>query len=388
MKPIPLAAYSQNLIPPVTGIGGQSIPVANSYDSSGIFMSRNRAGSASKRKRSEEIDLVFDINAQYPPLEPPQRPVFRSDKIKEMLATAVALSADVRAVLEDPETDPKIKTFGLLSIGIIDALSTIVEDGVLPLAAGGTGGRQVKNFGPSNGGGLAGPPVPAKPQPPNGVRELREGLDKADKETVLFDANLGGVTIANRNNLAAAFSAGIRNAAIEKAAEENKDPAEAVRIVDDALSCVQDMEFIGSQSQKFINRNNESDNRNNTFCTMPIKFKFEDRSMRIHFETVIRSHCGLKSQISLPKPIRMEQAAFLRALKARYPGEIISVRPDIGAATLRAVRKQHGAESWTRCWEVLKLEPGTLLPGYTPREVIALPPLVTTVATIDGDNNS
>jgi hypothetical protein len=148
------------------------------------------------------------------------------------------------------------------------------------------------------------------------------------------------------------------------------------------------MEFIGSQSQKFINRNNESDNRNNTFCTMPIKFKFEDRSMRIHFETVIRSHCGLKSQISLPKPIRMEQAAFLRALKARYPGEIISVRPDIGAATLRAVRKQHGAESWTRCWEVLKLEPGTLLPGYTPREVIALPPLVTTVATIDGDNNS
>jgi hypothetical protein len=194
----------------------------------------------------------------------------------------------------------------------------------------------------------------------------------------LYDTNLGNVTIANRNNLAAAFSAGIRNAAIEKAVSEKADPAEAVRIVDDALSCVQDMEFIGSQSQKFINRNNENDSRNNTFCTMPIKFKFEDRNMRIHFETTIRSQCGLKSQISLPKPIRLEQAAFLRALKARYPGEIVSVRPDIPSATLRAVRKLHGAESWTRCWEVLQLAPGTMLPGYVPRDVIVLPPLVST----------
>jgi hypothetical protein len=125
---------------------------------------------------------------------------------------------------------------------------------------------------------------------------------------------------------------------------------------------------------------------------MPIRFKFEDRNTRIHFETTIRSHCGLKSQISLPKAVRQEQAAFLRALKARYPGEIVSVRPDINAATLRAVRKLHGAESWTRCWEVLKLEPGTLLPGYTPRDVIVLPPLVLTdqmeISAITAENNS
>jgi hypothetical protein len=106
---------------------------------------------------------------------------------------------------------------------------------------------------------------------------------------------------------------------------------------------------------------------------MPIKFRFEDRSTRIHFETTIRSHCGLRSQISLPKPIRHEQAAFLRALKARYPDEIVSVRPDIASMSLW---KKHGVKEWTRCWEVLKLEPGTLLPNYSPRSVIVLPPLV------------
>jgi hypothetical protein len=377
MKPIPLAAYLPGFTPPVTGLGGSSAPVANSYDSSGIFAGRSRAGSSGKRPRCEEIDLVFDRNEQYPPLGPPQRLTFRAEKIKELHVAAVSMSVDVKTILEDPETDPKIRSFGNLSIAILDALTAIIEDGMLPMAAG-SGGRQGRGASVGGGGGMAGPPVPAKPQPPPGVRELKEGLEKADKESILYDTNLGNVTIANRNNLAAAFSAGIRNAAIEKAVSEKADPAEAVRIVDDALSCVQDMEFIGSQSQKFINRNNENDSRNNTFCTMPIKFKFEDRNMRIHFETTIRSQCGLKSQISLPKPIRLEQAAFLRALKARYPGEIVSVRPDIPSATLRAVRKLHGAESWTRCWEVLQLAPGTMLPGYVPRDVIVLPPLVST----------
>jgi hypothetical protein len=51
---------------------------------------------------------------------------------------------DVKTVLEDPEIDPKLKAFGNLSIAILDALSAIAEDGVLPLAAGGGGGASGK----------------------------------------------------------------------------------------------------------------------------------------------------------------------------------------------------------------------------------------------------
>jgi hypothetical protein len=139
MKPIPLAAYLPDFNPPVTGVGGSSQPVANSYDMSGIFPSRPRAGSSNKRPRSEEIDMVFDRNVQYPPLEPPRRPVFDAKKIKDMVLTAVDLSADVKTVLDDPGTDPKLKTFALFAIGVIDALQAIAEDGLLPLAAGGGG---------------------------------------------------------------------------------------------------------------------------------------------------------------------------------------------------------------------------------------------------------
>jgi hypothetical protein len=83
--------------------------------------------------------MVFDRNVQYPPLEPPRRPVFDAKKIKDMVLTAVDLSADVKTVLDDPGTDPKLKTFALFAIGVIDALQAIAEDGLLPLAAGGGG---------------------------------------------------------------------------------------------------------------------------------------------------------------------------------------------------------------------------------------------------------
>jgi hypothetical protein len=74
IKPIPLAAYSKDFIPPVTGVGGRPSPVANLYDGSGIFPDRPRAGSLSKKRRIDEIDQVYDLSNQYPPLSVPGRP--------------------------------------------------------------------------------------------------------------------------------------------------------------------------------------------------------------------------------------------------------------------------------------------------------------------------
>jgi hypothetical protein len=51
--------------------------------------------------------------------------------------------------------------------------------------------------------------------------------------------------------------------------------------MDDALSCVSDMEFLGAKSKKFLK---EGDMRSNTFCTMPVKFRFDDKHSRINFE--------------------------------------------------------------------------------------------------------
>jgi hypothetical protein len=143
----------------------------------------------------------------------------------------------------------------------------------------------------------------------------------------------------------------------------NEDPAEAVRVMDDVLSLVSDMDFIGASSKPFRGRT-DNDMRNGKFCTMPIKFKFEDRDSRIHFETSVRKFCTLKASMSLHKAVRLEQAAFLRAVKPRYPDEVVTVRIDTLNMRLQAFRKEDGQKQWTKCQEAVQLLPDTLLPGY------------------------
>jgi hypothetical protein len=260
----------------------------------------------------------------------------------------------------------------------MDALEAIVECRVIPLSTATRGG--------GDAGGAKVPPVlPPKPSAPAGLKELKEALEKAEKESILFDADLGKVTLANRKSLATAFSAGIRSAVVAGARAADEDPAEAVRVMDDALSVVQDMDFIGASSKPFRGKT-EQDLRNGTFCTMPIKFKFEDRDARIHFETTVRKQCTLKASMSLPRAIRLEQSAFLKAVKPRYPEEVVTVRLDTLNMRLQAFRKEEGQKQWTKCPEWVALLPETLLPGYNTRTVFDLPP-VAQVMGPDPDQN-
>jgi hypothetical protein len=370
MKPIPLAAYCPELIPPVTGVAGSPAPVANMYDSSGNFQGRGRAGSVKRRRTDNEIDLVFDRTAEYPPLTTPPRPGLNIEKVKGLMVAAVSAGEDLRAMLGEENVDPKFAVLGNLSMAILSALEAAVECGLVPMSAS---GQNPPNKAAGVGRDKVPPAPAAKPPPPAGLKELKEGLAKADRESIVFDANLGPVTLANRTALATAFSNSIRTAAVETAKAEGTDPAEAVRVMDDALSVVTDMEFIGASSQKFISKN-VNDTRNNKFCTMPIKFKFEDRDSRIHFETSVRKYCKLKATMSLPRAIRDEQTAFQKAVKQRYPDEVVTVRVDTWTASLQAYRKAEGQKKWDRCHESVSLQLETLLPGYKPRNSFLLQP--------------
>jgi hypothetical protein len=217
------------------------------------------------------------------------------------------------------------------------------------------------------------PQPPQKPQVAAGVKELREALEKADRETVVFDANLGKLGLANRPALANAFSAGMRAAVVDAAAAAGNDPIEAVRVTDDALSCASDMEFIGARSEMAKDRaSNVKD-----FYTMPVKMRFEDRDARINFEKQIKKYCGLRSVMSLPKPIRIEQAALQKALKELYPEDYIMVRPDVRTLRLVSFRKVGGEGKWERGQEEVALNPGTMLPGYKARETFSFPRIIT-----------
>ena len=256
-----------------------------------------------------------------------------------------------------------------MNLALLAIVTSLLEDGLAPMVAcAKTSAGQPK--GPGQG-------PPPSSQNPIGLKELREGLEKAEKECILFDADLGAAPVANRAALARGLSAGIHKAVTARAAGGEAEVAEAVRVADDALSCVSDMDFLGTKSIPFVSKRDAADPRNKSFCTMPVKLSFEDRSARINFERTAKSHMGLRAVMSLPQPIRVEQAAFLTALKQRYKDEIITVRPESASLSLIAFRKRDGERGWTRCVETLRLLPGTLLPGYCPRREVALPPDIT-----------
>jgi hypothetical protein len=59
----------------------------------------------------------------------------------------------------------------------------------------------------------------------------------------------------------------------------------------------------------------------------------------MHFERTVKNNCNLRAVMSLPKAIREEQSAFVKALKDRYPGKIITARPDLTTLHFVAFRK-------------------------------------------------
>jgi hypothetical protein len=70
-------------------------------------------------------------------------------------------------------------------------------------------------------------------------------LATAEKTAVVFDADLGRSPVANRATLNGAFAAGLKAATMKVAEESGGDANENIRIVNDALSCADNLDFLG-----------------------------------------------------------------------------------------------------------------------------------------------
>ena len=156
---------------------------------------------------------------------------------------------------------------------------------------------------------------------------------------------LGPASAANRAALAHNLTAGLRAAAIDKAADKPDEAAEGVRLASDALSCATEVEFLGQSSRKAKPLTVTDDDGNETvteraFCTMPVRLEFEDRSGRLHFERTMREKCGLKASMSLPLGLRVAQKAATAAVKRECPGMVTMVRPDVDSLSFVALVKR------------------------------------------------
>jgi len=219
------------------------------------------------------------------------------------------------------------------------------------------------------GGGRAagGHRDPAPPPDPEEIK-LKEALDAADKSVIVFGANLGCAQIGNRNTLSANFTAGLRDAAIGKAGEDATAAAESVRQVADALSCAENVDFVGRTSTAYVRRGEggAEDADGAAACpppsyySMPVRLTFPDRDSRIYFEQTVKKQCGVSAKQDLPRTLRTASADFGARLRAQFPDLIIVVKLDSKRRLFTAIGKKNGCPTWDKLDEKLPITPAML----------------------------
>ena len=351
-------------VPPVTGVNKSFIPVANLYDSSGTFRPRTASYKRKRGGEAGELDNLFDLSADYPPLRTPAHPTLDVGAIKELMVTAAKLCGDLKPLMENTENEIDKPTAIILksTMALYSVVEAIVEKAIMPLCGSwplGSSGADMPRGGRTASVSSKNPPAP--PPKPTGERELREALEKADRESVIFEADLGPVPIFNRTKLSAALSAGLKKTVIEAAEKKVGDVAEAVRILDDAFSGVENVDFLGQASRKFENSRNPTDPRIGSFCSMPVKLTFTDRDSRIHFENSIRNLGGPKATQSFPKPVRTVMAEYAKNFRLSHPDMVVMVRPDTRTLQINAFIKSDGEKSWNRLPDSYPIPLGTMI---------------------------
>jgi hypothetical protein len=253
------------------------------------------------------------------------------------MVEASAKVAEVKLILDHPKLSDANRKLANCNLSMFAVIEALIEKVIIPSANNLTNGT---------------PHPPRAPPKPDsaGSKELRDAFALADRTAILFDIDLGPAPVGNRQTLSRSLAAGIRASALSNAGESVTDQTEAVRAAGDALSCAGDVAFLGQSSRPFSNPRDESDPKNGTFCTMPVKLEFEDRQQRIYFEQTMRK-CDLRSSQSLPAFLQKERTAFDSALRAKYKDDMIMICPDPARCVLTAFRKRDRKDKWLDCDE-------------------------------------
>jgi hypothetical protein len=91
----------------------------------------------------------------------------------------------------------------------------------------------------------------------------------------------------------------------------------------------------------------------------------------------------MKASMSLPFQFRRYQSLFLKGMKDRYAGRVVTVRPDTPTLSLVAFMKNEEGGGWSKCRESVPIPRGIMLPNFAIPNRVDLPAEPTVGAGID-----
>jgi hypothetical protein len=162
---------------------------------------------------------------------------------------------------------------------------------------------------------------------PDPVRSaFKESIWEAERSTLIFNLDLGKVPVLNKDTMSKRATLALTTMAATKEKKTGSVPSsEAVDAIDDVLSIVKDMAFLGNSTKTY---RKAGDDRSGGFCTVPVKYEFRDRDTKAQAERVLRKYCDVQCATPYPPMVRECIKQIVAESKKAYPDNFIRVTID------------------------------------------------------------
>jgi hypothetical protein len=320
---------------------------------------RQRLGSLSQKRKNSDTDVVLSYataasGAQAPdPESNEEEYMLELTKVKSLCEKA---NVDIGESNADVGVLAILKTINDAVLGLANAAtkkkqsapksipSTMVNLGTIPKRPKFVPGN-AKNPAPAPKKN----PAPARPPSPDAVdpaqQGFRDAVKSAEKSTLIFNLNMGTVPIMNKDTMSKRATLALMSMAAVKEGRTAENPSnESISVVDDVLSVSTGIHFFGPQTQTY---RHPRDPKSGSFCTVPVKYDFNDRETRIKAEQMLRTRCDINCSTPYPPILRECIRRTINSAKDLFPDNQVKVLVDATNFKLRIARRASKDAGWT-----------------------------------------
>jgi len=167
---------------------------------------------------------------------------------------------------------------------------------------------------------------------------------EAEKATLIFGLNMGKTPIMNPATMQkSAILALTAKAAKNEGGSTSTPCQETVDTLDDAISMAKKVSFYGKATKTY---RNPKDANSGAYCTVPVRYDFQDKTHKIMVEDVLKEKCGISCTTPYPLILRECIKRSYNAVKASYPDNGVKILVDTDKMQLKIARKPKGSQTW------------------------------------------
>jgi hypothetical protein len=168
------------------------------------------------------------------------------------------------------------------------------------------------------------------------AEKFKEAIKDAERATLVFNVDLGKVPVMNKDTMNKRATASLLAMAAEKEKKNGSVPSDnTVEEIDDVLSIVKNMEFYGDTTKTY---RNPKDKKSGLFCTVPIRYDFSDRDIKVKAESVLRKRCGIQCTTPYPAYTRECIRQIVDHVKQYFPDNFVRVNVDTKNMVFKVMR--------------------------------------------------